>query len=96
MSRALLALESFLALSEAMAKAAEDQEWEDLVRVGEERGTLLDSLPENFAVHLPPPEQTHARSMIERCQQLDAQTCALVEERKKSIGTLLRGLSPLH
>lgn len=96
MSRYLVVLESFLALSETMAKAAEDQEWDELVRVGEERGTLVDNLPADFAAHLPLTEQTHARSMIERCQQLDTQTCAHVEERKKSLDTLLRGLSPLH
>jgi len=90
MSRTLFALESFLALSEAMAGAAEAQEWDDLVRVGEERGTLLTQLPPDLEVQLSPAEQAQARKIIERCQQLDEQTCLLVEERQKAISVLLQ------
>lgn len=90
MSRTLRALENFLALSEVMAGAAKAQEWEDLVRVGEERGTLLAQLPPDLDVQLPPAEQAQARMIIERCQQLDEQTCRFVEERQKAIRILLR------
>lgn len=90
MSRTLLALESFLALSEAMACAAEEQEWETLVRLGEERGKLVNGLPAELGSTLPPEVQAHARSIIERCQQLDAQTCSCVEARRKAIAVLLQ------
>jgi hypothetical protein len=95
MSQSLLALESFLALSEAMAGAAEAQEWEELVRVGEERGTLLAHLPADLDVQLPAAEQAQARLIIERCQQLDERTCLLVEERQKALRILLREPKPV-
>ncbi len=90
MSQALLALERFLALSEAMASAAEAQEWEDLVRLGEERGALALNLPTDLSAQLPPAGQAHGRTIIERCQQLDAQTQSLVEDRQKALRILLR------
>lgn len=96
MSHAFTALASFLVLTEAMVSAAEAQEWEEFIRLSEERAALSSQLPDDFSKSLTAAEQGQGRTIIERCQQLDAQTCALVEERKKSIGTLLRGLSPLH
>ncbi len=90
MSRILIALESFLALSEAMASAAEEQEWDTLVRLGEERGKLVNSLPADLGATLPPEEQVHARTIIERCQLLDSKTCSLVEECQKAISVLLQ------
>ncbi len=96
MSRALLALESFLAFSEAMACAAEEQEWETLVRLGEERGKLFDGLPVDLGATLPPEVQAHARSIIDRCQLLDAQTCSCVEARRKAIGVLLQEPLPVN
>lgn len=95
MSQALLALENFLRLSEAMASAAEEQEWEVLVRVGEERITLLDKLPADFSTQLPPAEQFQVRSIIERCQHLDAQVRSLVEERQDAVRVLLREPKPI-
>ena len=95
MSQSLLALESFLALSEAMAGAAEAQEWEDLARIGGERATLLAQLPADLDVQLPPAEQAQARLIIERCQQLDERTCQLVEERQKALRILLREPKPV-
>jgi hypothetical protein len=90
MSPALRALESFLALSETMARAADAQEWEDLVRFGEERGALSDKLPTNLGAQLPPAEQARARTIIERCRQLDVQTRSLVGDRHKALRVLLR------
>lgn len=47
MSRALLDLERFQSLSEAMASAAEAQEWDELARTELERSTLLATLPKD-------------------------------------------------
>lgn len=93
MSRALAALEGFLALSEAMASAAEAQEWEDLVLLGEKRGALSDnpaSLPADLGAQLLLAEQARGRMIIQRCQQLDSQTRALVKNRQEALGVLLR------
>lgn len=95
MSRALLVLENFLALSEAMAKAAMAQEWDSLVQVGEQRGTLLDTLPADLSSQLPPAEQIQARSIIERCQHLDSQIRLLVEERQNAVRVLLHDPKPV-
>ncbi|WP_301102924.1 flagellar protein FliT [Propionivibrio sp.] len=94
MSQNLRVLENFLALSEAMARAAAAQEWDSLARADEERGTLADKLPDDLGAQLPPSEQGQARTLIERCQHLDAQTRTLVEERQKSLRILLRETSP--
>lgn len=93
MSQALAALDSFLALSEAMASAAEAQEWDDLVRLGEERGAFSDNplnLPANLGAQLLVTEQARGRMIIRRCQQLDLQTRALVENRQQALRVLLR------
>lgn len=90
MSRTLDALENFLKLSEAMAGAAVAQEWEALVEIGSERGILVGQLPADLGATLPPTEQAHARTIIERCQQLDTQTRSLVEARHKTLRVLLR------
>ena len=95
MSRVLLALESFLALSESMATAANAQEWEDLARIGSERSALSDLLPVDLAAKLPPSEFAQGRMILERCQQLDAQTRSLVEERQKALRILLREPNPV-
>lgn len=96
MSRTLLALEKFLTLTETMSSAAKAQEWDALARMGEERSTLLQSLPTDLGANLSTTEQVLARTIVERCKRLDAQTCSLAEERQKAIGSLLRGLMPLH
>lgn len=90
MSRTLHSLESFLKLSEAMAGAAIAQEWETLVEIGEERGVLVGQLPADLGATLPPEEQAQARTIIERCQQLDTQTRSLVEAQHKALRVLLR------
>ena len=95
MSQALLALEDFLALSEAMAKAAETQEWEDLARLGEKRNLLSDQLPTSLAASLLLPELARGRTIIERCQQLDAQTRSLANEQQKALRILLREPTPV-
>jgi len=95
MSRTLLALRNFLALSESMAKAAGDQAWESLERLGEERAMLLNDLPADLDAHLLPAEQADARTIIERCQVLDEQTRSLAQARQNEISTLLRGLTPV-
>lgn len=90
MNRTLRALESFLELSEAMAGAAVAQEWEALVEIGEQRGVLVDQLPADLGATLPPAEQAHARTIIERCEQLDAKTLSLMEAQHKALRVLLR------
>lgn len=95
MSRALLALERFLALSEAIAEAAKAQQWEDLARLSDERGACIETLPANLAVSLPAAEQAQGRMILEQCQLLDADTRSLVEERQKSLRILLREPAPL-
>ena len=95
MSQALLALESFQALSETMASAAEAEEWEELARVGGERAALFDALPSDLATKLPPSETTRGQMILERCQQLDAQTRSRVEERQKALRILLREPNPV-
>ena len=92
MSQALIDLKRFLALSEAMSIAAEEQEWEDLVSIGEDRGQLVQRLPADFALELPLAEQASARMILERCRKLDEQTCSLVGERQKALRVLLREL----
>jgi len=95
MSRALVALEAFLILSEAMAKAAETQEWDDIARLGEERNLLSDQFPTALFASLLPPEQARGRMIIERSQQLDTQTRSLVDERQKALRILLREPEPV-
>jgi len=95
MSAALHALENFLALTEAMAGAAEAQEWEDLARVGAERDTLAKALLANPAAGWPAAEQATAKALIERCQQLDSRILSLAEERQKALRVLLRVPDPL-
>ena len=90
MSLALSLLESFLDISEAMSKAAETQEWDELVRLGEERNLLADQFPTSLAANLLVPEQARGRTIIERCQQLDTQTRSLVNDQQKALGILLR------
>lgn len=90
MSRALAALEGFLTLSESINRAAEAQEWEDLARLGEERGFLLADLPADLEAHLSPTEHERARSIMERCKLLDDETCTRVEDRQKLLRILLR------
>ncbi len=95
MSQALLGLEKFQALSEAMASAAEAQEWDDLLRIGAERDALSKNLPADLAARLPVAEQSSARRIIEHCQQLDVQVQTLTEERQKALRVLLRIPNPL-
>ena len=90
MSRVLLVLERFQALSEAMADAARAQQWNDLARLSDERDACTKTLPANLAISLPASEQALGRKIIEQCQQLDAQTGALIAERQKSLRILLR------
>jgi hypothetical protein len=95
MSAALHALENFLALTEAMAGAAEAQEWEELARLGTERDALAKGLIANPAAGWPVAEQASARALIERCQQLDSRILSLAEERQKALRVLLRVPDPL-
>ena len=90
MSLMLLTLESFQSLTEAMASAAEAQEWEDISRIGAERTALSVTLPFNLAAKLPPSELALGRMILKRCQHLDAQTQSIVEERQKALRVLLR------
>ena len=90
MSRAFSALGSFLALSEAMVSAAEAQEWEEFIRLSEERAALSSQLPDDLSKSMTAAEQGQGRTIIERCLQLDAQTRTLVEERKHALSILLR------
>ena len=90
MSRALLALENFLALSEAMAKAADEQAWDALARLGDERSVLGKDLPDDLTKAIPLAEFEPVRSILERCRQLDAHTRALIDERQKDLRVLLR------
>ena len=94
MSRLLLALEKFLTLSEAMAAAAEDQEWDDFAQICVARNAHSDDLPTDLGTQLAPAEQARGLTIIERCQQLDAKTKTLVEDRQKSLRVLLRESSP--
>ena len=95
MSRALLVLERFQTLSEAMTEAAKAHEWDDLARLSDERRACSETLPANLAASLPAAEQAQGRKIIERCQQLDAQVRLLVEERQKALRILLREPAPL-
>lgn len=95
MSQTLLALESFLALSEAMLGAARAQEWDNLGQFGEQRGQLADKFSPDLAARLPHAEQARGRAIIERCLQLDAQTYALVDERQTALRILLREPAPV-
>lgn len=94
MSRGLLALGNYEALSTAMLAAAEADEWDELVRVGDERSALFATLPADLAGRLPSSERAAARTLIERCQSLDAQIRALTEERQKALRVLLRVAAP--
>lgn len=96
MSLVLLALENFQSLTEAMASAAEAQDWEQLARIGEERTALSDTLPLDLAAKLPPSELALGRVILRRCQHLDAQTRSLVEERQKALRVLLREPTPVN
>lgn len=90
MSQALLALESFLSLTETISRAVEAQEWDDLERLGEERAQVLATLPDDLEAHLSPTEYPRAQTIMTRCQQLDDETCARVNERQKLLRVLLR------
>jgi len=90
MSRALLTLESFLAISETMARAAEAQEWDELLRLNKERDALSPHLPSDISASLSAGEQNQGRTIIERCLQLDAQTQTLMAEQRYALGILLR------
>lgn len=90
MSALLSALERLLALSEAMAAAAEAQEWERLVGLGEEHSACAAALPADLSAQLPAAEKAAARTIIERNQGLDQRTHRLVEERQQALRVLLR------
>ena len=90
MSALLSALERLLALSEAMAAAAEAQEWERLFGLGEEHSACAAALPAALAAQLPDSEKAAARTIIERNQGLDQRTHQLVEERQQALRVLLR------
>lgn len=94
MSRGLDALERYRALSTTMLAAAQAQEWDELVRVGGERGVLFETLSPRLSGDLPSTEQAAARKILERCQSLDAQIRALTEERQKALRVLLRVAQP--
>ncbi len=94
MSALLSALERLLALSETMANTAEAQEWERLVRLGEERSAFAATLPADLAARLPDSEKAAARTVIERNQAIDERTRLLVEERQEPLRVLLR--EPVH
>ena len=95
MSRALLDLERFQSLSEAMACAAEAQEWAELARTELERSTLLATLPNDLAAKLPTAEHAQCRAILDRCQLLNQQTQKLVDERQKALRILLREPDPV-
>lgn len=95
MSLVLLTLESFQSLTEAMASAAEAQEWEDLARISAERTALSDTLPLDLAAKLPPSELALGRVILKRCQHLNEKTRSLVEERQNAVRVLLRKPKPL-
>lgn len=90
MSQALRSLERFLELSEAMALAADEQAWEELVELAERRKAISDLWPADLGTRLLPPEQARGRTIIERCQGLDAQTSSLVKARQEALGVLFR------
>ena len=95
MSRVLLDLERFQSLSEAMACAAEAQEWAELARTELERSTLLATLPNDLSAKLPAAELAQGRVILERCQLLNQHTEKLVNERQKALRILLREPDPV-
>ena len=95
MSRVLLDLERFQSLSEAMACAAEAQEWAELARTELERSSLLATLPNDLSAKLPAAELAQGRVILERCQLLNQQTQKLVDERQKALRILLREPDPV-
>jgi hypothetical protein len=95
MSRKLTALERYLSLSEAMLGAAQAQEWEDLVRISAERDTLAQASFASPAADWPAAEQASARTLLERCQHLDAQIRSLTEARHKELRVFLHAANAL-
>lgn len=94
MSQALRSLERFLELSEAMALAADEQEWEELVELGERRKAISDLWSADQSAQLLPSEQARGRTIMERCQRLDSQVFRLVKERQEALRVLLRETQP--
>lgn len=90
MSLALTRLESLLTLSEAMHRSATDQDWNTLIQLGEQQEALREQLPSDLSTRLSPLEQARGRTILERCQQLDAQIRTLVAERQTALRVLLR------
>ena len=95
MSKALLDLKKLLSLTEAMARAAEDQDWEELTRIGNERSLLTTTLPANLSAKLTSSEHVQGREILERCQSLDNQTYAQIGERQHALRILLREPDPV-
>lgn len=96
MNSILSTLENFLQLSEAISRAVEAQQWEELAPLGAQRQAILGKLPENIEHHLSPDEVAHAQHLIARCQQLDETTCARVKERQEDLLILLRGFKTVN
>ncbi len=90
MSHALSSLDAFAAITETMLQAAEAQEWDKLLQLGNERDRLVGTLPDNLARHLLPNEHAQARELLEKCRHVDAQTLAIVGERQGELRVLLR------
>jgi hypothetical protein len=47
-------------------------------------------MPANLAPHLLAPDGNRARTLIERCREVDAQTSALLGARRDELRVLLR------
>lgn len=90
MSHALSSLEALAETSESMAEAAVRQEWERLVQLQAERAALVDTMPDNLAVHLLSGERIRAAELLETCRRIDAQILALLGERQAELRILLR------
>jgi len=94
MSPGSLALDRYRTLSEAILDAAQAQEWDDVVRLGDERDAVAASFPTDLSGRLPASEQVAARKAIDDCRSLDAQVRGLVEARQKELRVLLRVAAP--
>jgi hypothetical protein len=90
MNHALSLLERFADLTAAMHQAAAAQDWDGVVARSKERDALRATMPANLAPHLLAPDGNRARTLIERCREVDAQTSALLGARRDELRVLLR------
>ena len=90
MTSALDALEQLQELSEAMLRAAIEQNWETLASRETERRALADTLPDAAGKQSTSAEQARARVLIETCLHCDARIRPLVATRMNELRVLLR------